>query len=61
MISEREAADIALEHGLGLSDARALHVLASDVEDAHRLAAQFAPADDMREMVAKVPRDPTKA
>jgi hypothetical protein len=45
-IPANEAADIAKEHGLGLSDAVALSTLADDKDHAAKLAARFKPQDD---------------
>lgn len=42
MITSRKAAEVAKEHGLGLSDAAALARLADDETDAHEIAAMFA-------------------
>jgi hypothetical protein len=40
-----EAADIAKAHGLTLSDARALAVMADTIEHAEELAAKFTPEE----------------
>lgn len=45
-ITAVEAARIANEHGLSLSDAVALQRLANTTEEAEHLAGQFAPEDD---------------
>lgn len=51
-LDSKTAAKIAKAHGLNLSDAQALSVLADDEDEANDLAEQFAPAPDGPEEMA---------
>lgn len=55
-ISSDQAADIARRHGLNLTDAQALSVLADDEPHAEKLAERFAPAPSTDDLADQVQR-----